>query len=268
MSKIGLQKTEIHFICKNRMKMSAAEMSRQIGRSPSCVQKYLRDNNLTPPKILIRRWQGEATAGRTTFTPAQDKIIKRLYMKMPSKALALKIGKSDTGLRTRLRQLGLSIPRDIIEQNRQSGRFKPGSISHNKGKKMSEALYKKCKATMFKKGNLPASTLYDGAIVIRHVHQDRNEKPYKWIRLSLGVWMSYQRYIWQQHHGKIPAGTKIIFRDGNTLNCDISNLQAVTTAQLMKLNSFHNYPEPIAKAVQLRGALNRQINKHLKKFKK
>jgi hypothetical protein len=60
---------------------------------------------------------------------------------------------------------------------------------------------------------------------------------------------------------------KVAFMDRNTMNCNVANLEILTSAELLKRNSLHNYPIPIARAIQLRGALNRQINKHLKRLK-
>ena len=40
-------------------------------------------------------------------------------------------------------------------------------------------------------------------------------------------WIPKQRYIWEQHHGKIPEGHKIMFLDGNNRNFDINNLVCV-----------------------------------------
>jgi hypothetical protein len=37
-------------------------------------------------------------------------------------------------------------------------------------------------------------------------------------------WKLYSRYILENYHGKLPNKIKIIYNDGNYLNCDISNL--------------------------------------------
>ena len=112
----------------------------------------------------------------------------------------------------------------------------------------------------FKKGHLPHNTRNDWDI---RIQQDKSGRKYKYIRVSLGKWMLLHRFNWEQSNGTIPKGMKILFKDGDTMNCDVSNLELVTAGQLMKRNSVHNYPKEIAQVVQLRGALNRQINKHL-----
>ena len=56
----------------------------------------------------------------------------------------------------------------------------------------------------------------------------------------------------------------VVFRDRNKRNIDQANLEAITRAENMRRNSYHRYGQEIARAVQLRGVLNRQINKRLK----
>lgn len=73
-------------------------------------------------------------------------------------------------------------------------------------------------------------------------------------------WRAKQRLVWEQHHGPIPAGHIVTFRDRNKLNCDIDNLVLITKAENMRRNTIHNYPEPIKKAILTLGQLKRRIN--------
>ena len=50
-----------------------------------------------------------------------------------------------------------------------TGQFEPGHIPANKGKKMSPEQYEKCKATMFRKGNVPANHMEVGEYTQLHV---------------------------------------------------------------------------------------------------
>jgi len=61
----------------------------------------------------------------------------------------------------------------------------------------------------------------DGDIVVRQSGKYKS----KFIRLAPSQWMPYARYVWLQHHGELIGGQSISFRDGNPLNCDITNLQ-------------------------------------------
>ena len=116
------------------------------------------------------------------------------------------------------------------------GQFPKGHIPANKGKKgyMTPEQYEKCKATMFKKGNIPANhrpigseriDKRDGSILVK-VKDGQLQKN----------WMSKSRYIYEQAHGKIPAGHKVIFADGDHSNFDLDNLILVSNAEELIMN--------------------------------
>lgn len=67
--------------------------------------------------------------------------------------------------------------------------------------------------------------------------------------------------IWEAEHGPLPAGKFVVFADRNQKNFDPSNLVAVTRSENMRRNTYHRYPKEVARLIQLRGALNRQIHK-------
>lgn len=50
------------------------------------------------------------------------------------------------------------------------------------------------------------------------------------------IWRLKQRVVWEQHHGQIPEGHKIIFLDGNKENLDISNLEMITNDEMLETN--------------------------------
>lgn len=67
--------------------------------------------------------------------------------------------------------------------------------------------------------------------------------------------------VWKEAGREIPPGHALTFRDGNKRNFALENLELVARAELMRRNSYHNYPKEVAQAIQLRGALNRKINR-------
>lgn len=117
------------------------------------------------------------------------------------------------------------------------GQFVKGQTSFNKGKKwceyMSEEGQKNSRKTTFKKGNIPANrrpigseriNKRDGVLIkVRDGHKTRN-------------WMPKSRYIYEQAHGKIPEGHKVIFADGNNRNFDLDNLVLVSNAEELIMN--------------------------------
>lgn len=107
-------------------------------------------------------------------------------------------------------------------------RFQKGQVSHNKGQKMTEELYRKAQPTMFKKGELPHNTLPVGAEVItddgyiKVKVSDRRDIPARF------NWKLKHRLVWEEAHGPIPEGHVIVFLDRNRQNVDIDNLACVS----------------------------------------
>lgn len=79
--------------------------------------------------------------------------------------------------------------------------------------------------------------------------------------MSRANWEFLHTALWRQHHGAIPRGHAVVFRNGDKTDIRIDNLELVTRTELMRRNSYHtNYPPEIRQCIQLRGALNRKIN--------
>ena len=54
-------------------------------------------------------------------------------------------------------------------------------------------------------------------------------------------WKRKANLVWEKEYGEIPEGQFLIFLDGNTLNCDITNLYPVTRAVHAVMTSNHWY---------------------------
>jgi hypothetical protein len=119
-----------------------------------------------------------------------------------------------------------------------TGRFEKGIVPANKGKKGQCA--PGCEKTFFQKGNLPHNTkpigyeriTRDGyievKIAMRPSRPDCNDN-----------FVAKHRLVWEAANGPIPPGHVIIFLDGDTTNCELSNLQLVTQAENQMLNKRH-----------------------------
>lgn len=110
--------------------------------------------------------------------------------------------------------------------------------------------------TRFKAGHRPKNW--------RPVGSERVSKDgYIEVKMREGIrgWDMKHKVVWERHNGKVPKGYKISFRDGNTQNCDISNLYLITFEELMRKNQIHNYPEDIKELIYLRGRITREVNK-------
>ena len=105
------------------------------------------------------------------------------------------------------------------------GRFKPGSVPHNKGKNIGGY-----EPTQFKKGHKPANH--------RPVGSERvNVDGYVELKIAEpNKWILKHKHIWQLENGPMPKGHAIIFGDGDKRNFDIDNLLLVTRKQLLIMN--------------------------------
>lgn len=167
---------------------------------------------------------------RVALTKAEIKFIRKNYVKLTNHELAERIGRSESVIQRVRRQYG------IHKEN--SGRIKPGNRPWNWNVKGSIKSTPGMRRTQFKKGNLPANTMHDGAITVRLDHpKDRKGRPYQWIRVSVGKWVHYHRWLWEQKNGPVPAKHVVAFKDGNTMNTTLSNLVLLTMAE----NATRNY---------------------------
>lgn len=199
-----------------------------------------------------------------SFSNIEVDILRQKYPHMSTIELAKEMKRDLDSVYRKAYALGLKKTAEYM-QTAASGRyvdsepgkatrFKKGHMPWNAGMK---GLQIGGEETRFKKGNEPHNTKHDGAITIR---TDNNGKDYKHIRVAKAKWMPLHRYLWQQENGQIPKGHNIAFKDGNTLNCTLDNLELISNYELMQRNSIHNYPDEIRLAAQLRGVLNRKIN--------
>lgn len=253
------------FIRENRLKMPSSQIAKVFGCSKSPIQRYMRENGLTPPEHIIKEFRSNALKGRTTCTPQQDKIIKEEYLNIPQKRLAKILGISATKLRIRIRQLGLVIPKELIEQRKNDSRFQPGHTPMNKGlswaEYMPESAIEKAKQSWFKKGHLPHNTKYDGHISVRA--DSSTGTPYLYIRISKGNYQLLQRAVYEHEIGPIPKDHLITFKDGDSLNCRPENLECISMAENGRrtMNAYHNQLPEIKTAIGYRNKIQKLIKK-------
>lgn len=114
------------------------------------------------------------------------------------------------------------------------GRFQKGNIPANKGKKMSVEQYEKCKATMFKKGQLPNNHMKVGEYT--HTTEGYLVKKVRETGTQRERWEFVHRATWEKHNGPIPPGKMVSFLDGDKDNCDIENLIMIDNFENLELN--------------------------------
>lgn len=119
---------------------------------------------------------------------------------------------------------------------------------------MSPEIYEKVKGTMFKKGHVTHNK--------QPVGTERLTKD-GWLEVKVsdpGTWKAKHRIVWEDAHGEIPKGYKVVFKNGDKKDIRLENLELISHAELMKRNSMHTrYPEELRKVMLLKGVLKRKI---------
>ena len=203
-------------------------------------------------------------------------MLKRMYPDHTAQEVAEVLGCTKGRVYSKANELGLAkseafkasdkskrIQRGKHTEAMKAKQFKPGQISWNKGVKGVTGVQEACRATQFKKG--------------RPAHEARNYQPIGTERMTRDGyierkvtddptkyparrWMMLQRIVWEQANGPVPNGHIIRFKNGDKTDCRLENLECVTWAENARRN-VANIPPEIRKVNQLRGVLQRQINK-------
>lgn len=197
--------------------------------------------------------------------------MRRRYPYEPTPEIARDLDRSVPSVEQQAWKLGLRKSEAFLE-GPHSGRRRKGQAPANKGRPQREwmppASRKRCQATQFKAGRAPQESpnylpigwlrvCADGYLE-RKVTDDQDLYPAR-------RWVAVHRLVWEAAHGPIPPGHAVVFKPGmrTIVESDITvdRLECITRAELMRRNSLHNYPKPVADLIRLRGALTRQINK-------
>jgi len=181
------------------------------------------------------------------ITEADEQFIKDNFLLMPIKHIGNKLNISFGRIMRFLDKNGLEIPKEIREKRKLNGVIKKGNTPFNKGLKQSDYMCKesinKTKATRFVKGRKPHNTKQAGDIVA--IKDSYNGTYYKYIKIKDNHWVLYHRYLWEKVNGSIPKDYILVFKDKNTDNVVIENLELITRSESMLRNSAHNYPHEI-----------------------
>jgi len=141
-------------------------------------------------------------------------------------------------------------------------RFKTGEPAWNKGKSYQPG--GRCQDTQSKKGHkhnteLPLSTLRinaDGYL---------ERKTSMTHPVPARRWIAVHRLVWIEANGPVPNGHVVVFKPGMRTNVldeiTLDKVELISCAENMRRNSYHNYPKEIAQLIQLRGAVQREINR-------
>ncbi|MFH2082043.1 MAG: HNH endonuclease [Pseudomonadota bacterium] len=188
------------------------------------------------------------------WTPEEDAELKRLYATEASaREIAVAMGRSKASIKNRVNTQGLKKPNGITN----SGRFLPGQKSWNKGKK-GLVMGGRSAETQFKPGQRPHTWQPVG-------HERINADGYHERKMTdTGVtrhdYVPLHLMLWREHHGEVPDGCVVVFRNKDKDDIRIENLECITRRELMARNTVHNYPPELRQVIRLKAVVSRKIN--------
>lgn len=219
------------------------------------------------------------------WTPAEDALLRERYPNEDSSSLERDLGRSRCAVFNRAAKLGLAksaawresersgrIQKGRTDPRMQATQIKPGAKPWNKGVRGSCGLHPNCRATQFKKGALQGRA----AEIAQPIGAERISKDgYLQRKVNNDLpfqrrWRSVHSLVWEQAHGPIPKAHIVVFKPGayTTVSDQIhaEDLELVSFQENMRRNSYHNrFPKEVGRLIQLRGALNRKINRREKR---
>ena len=183
------------------------------------------------------------------FTEDVAKALNRTVSGVYGKAYSLDIKKSKLHHERVMAKTSVK-----LKENAKIHRYAKGHEPANKGKKVAVTTYNKCAPTMFKKGNKPHN--------FKPVGSERITKD-GYVERKIAnpkTWKGVHVLVWEAAHGPVPAKHKVIFKDNNKLNNELSNLECVSYADAMRRNSIVRYPADLRFAMKTLKKLKKQIN--------
>lgn len=211
---------------------------------------------------------------RRRWRKAEDTTLVRLYPDTPTAEIARRLDRTVGATYQRAAHLGLAKSAAYLAgpnacrlrcgQNiGAASRFAPGHVPANKGLRRPGWGPGRMKSTQFRKGERRgvAVRLYK-PIGTERVSKDgyRERKVNDGLPLQ-ARWRAVHLLVWEAANGPIPKDRAICFVNGDKSDIRLDNLTIILRADLMRRNSVHNLPAPLPQAIQLLGALNRQIRR-------
>lgn len=204
---------------------------------------------------------------RRPWSPEELEILMREYPDTPTADLARGFRRPLDSVYGKARSLGLTKSPEYqaspaacrLRRGGEIGkatRFRPGYRPWNAGTHFESG--GRSAETRFKKGNKSHNRQPIGAE--RVTHDGYRQRKVTETGYPPRDWVGVHILLWREHHGPVPEGHIVVFKDRDKTHIDIDNLEVITRAENAKRNSIHRYPPEIKQAIRLVAKLKRKIN--------
>ena len=212
-------------------------------------------------------------AMRVKWSEQEENALRAMYPDMRTDDIARILGRKLQPTYRKAAQLGLR-KSDAYNASSLSGRIVKGFTPYGKRSRFPKGHVPwntgthftaggRSAETRFREGQSPHNTLPIGS---HRVTKDGTLQ--RKISNAKGNnskrWRGVHELVWIEVHGPVPAAHIVVFKSGMRTaqleHITIDRVECISLAENMRRNSFHRYPQPIPKLIQLRGALQRQIN--------
>jgi hypothetical protein len=224
---------------------------------------------------------------RRRWAPAELQQLQAAYANTPTAELARALGRPSRSVYAKAYELGLAKAPELVAQiarqrtmepghGSEGTRFEPGQQPWNLGVKGVCGTHPNCRPTQFKQGQCSgrAAQLLQPIGTLRINADGVLERKVTSLPGAPHLrWHPVHRLVWVATHGPVPAGCIVVFKPGRRTaeleRITLDALELVTRTENMRRNGVHSkYPPEVARLVQLRGALTRQINRKAKEQSK
>lgn len=217
------------------------------------------------------------------WTPAEDATLRARYSDEQTEMIAHDLGLSVGRVYQRAGKLGLHksaafmasdaagrIQRGRTDPRMVATQFQKGIVPANKGLRRPGWAAGRMRETQFKKGR-PATEARNYVPIGTEKYDRKRKVTMRKVTDDPAVfpvmrWRPVHVLVWEAANGPVPDDHIVVFKKGlkTLVSADITvdRLDLMTLSENMRRNSYHNnYPKEVAQLIQLKGALNRKINR-------
>lgn len=205
------------------------------------------------------------------WSAADEWVLRYWYPHVSTEEAAAIAGHTVAQAYRKARQLGLRKSKRYLaspaacrlrrgDQVGAAYRFPKGHVPANKGLRRPGWSAGRMCETQFKKGQLPHTWKPIGSERINaDGYRDRKVSDTGYPPRD---WKGVHVLLWEEHLGPVLPGHCVCFKNGDKTDIRCDNLALLSRAERMRRNSFRTtYPPELHAVIQLRGVLNRKINR-------